>query len=700
MVFVSQLNGDRSRSTSRPAVLWSTNIERRRPVLDHLGAALLQRQGLRRRLGRRVRDPRSLTALDAKTGKIEWRFWTTPAPNETGGDTWPKGTDAYKHGGASIWNTPTVNRKPAGCSSRPRTRRHGSATNDRAKTSSPHRSSRWTPKPANTSATSRSPPRLWTRRAEPDRPHEGEMNGKEVEAVGERRRRLGLRRGSGKLQAGLPDPRGQVPQDPSQNTWPTQPEPTMEPFSPIEATPERWKRRRSGRLGPNRRKSWGASLHPAELGPERDQPGRELRGRWRQLAAVLVRPRKDMYFVCSQSGALGLVVPPHPQAYKEGENSSAPTRGRNRLRHDGLPDRLRHSTGKIKWQNELKANHAIPAGDDGRRPLFVARRRQPRRLRLGNRQRTLALADRCRRNTTVTPFEDEGEEKIAFYAAATRWRPRPTAKILVFSSRDGGRSQRPGSRRRSTEHAGEESAEEKEGGVKPATPKKAAARKWKARRRRIGRSGRCPERGSRQRSVRRKLLDLPRRDRHGGNGGPDLRTMPLAKEQAGAERGMPPPPLVTCFRRPPVLCERIGAEVRPPLPPWPVAPCRSSSFRRTLLCPARVRDTARFGRFDLLRRLPLSGRRFLRRCRLHRRLLFLRRIPHRVLGASSSLPAFGFFHRPLRRRPRNFPVDVARQRVAAGGRTRFSLRLRLRRGHRGLAPHRCQCEVLWPFSGA
>ena len=49
-----------------------------------------------------------LTALDAKTGKILWRWYTLPAPGDVGGDTWPAGTDHYLHGGATIWNTPAL----------------------------------------------------------------------------------------------------------------------------------------------------------------------------------------------------------------------------------------------------------------------------------------------------------------------------------------------------------------------------------------------------------------------------------------------------------------------------------------------------------------------------------------------------------------------------------------------------------------
>jgi alcohol dehydrogenase (cytochrome c) len=49
-----------------------------------------------------------LTALDAKTGKILWRWYTLPGPGEVGSDTWPAGADHAMRGGASIWNTPAL----------------------------------------------------------------------------------------------------------------------------------------------------------------------------------------------------------------------------------------------------------------------------------------------------------------------------------------------------------------------------------------------------------------------------------------------------------------------------------------------------------------------------------------------------------------------------------------------------------------
>jgi alcohol dehydrogenase (cytochrome c) len=47
-------------------------------------------------------------ALDAKTGKEVWRFYTVPGPDEFGGDTWPAGTDDYKRGGATVWQALTI----------------------------------------------------------------------------------------------------------------------------------------------------------------------------------------------------------------------------------------------------------------------------------------------------------------------------------------------------------------------------------------------------------------------------------------------------------------------------------------------------------------------------------------------------------------------------------------------------------------
>ncbi len=49
-----------------------------------------------------------VTAYDAETGKEAWRFYTVPGPGETGHETWPQDNEAWKHGGAPVWQTPAV----------------------------------------------------------------------------------------------------------------------------------------------------------------------------------------------------------------------------------------------------------------------------------------------------------------------------------------------------------------------------------------------------------------------------------------------------------------------------------------------------------------------------------------------------------------------------------------------------------------
>jgi glucose dehydrogenase len=51
-----------------------------------------------------------VTAYDALTGEIVWRFFTIPSPDEFGGDTWPshrgRFADPYLRGGGAVWMTP------------------------------------------------------------------------------------------------------------------------------------------------------------------------------------------------------------------------------------------------------------------------------------------------------------------------------------------------------------------------------------------------------------------------------------------------------------------------------------------------------------------------------------------------------------------------------------------------------------------
>ena len=52
-----------------------------------------------------------LEAMDASTGKSVWRFYTIPGPGQPGNETWPQGeSDAYLRGGGSVWSTPAYDK--------------------------------------------------------------------------------------------------------------------------------------------------------------------------------------------------------------------------------------------------------------------------------------------------------------------------------------------------------------------------------------------------------------------------------------------------------------------------------------------------------------------------------------------------------------------------------------------------------------
>src|ERR1700761_6747469 len=112
MVYVAQLNGAAvALDQATGKVEWSTNVVKPGEGFSITSAPLyydgkVYVGGSGGEYGVRGR----LTALNAETGKEEWRFYTTPSPAETGGNTWPN-NGSYKHGGASLWNTPTVNPK-------------------------------------------------------------------------------------------------------------------------------------------------------------------------------------------------------------------------------------------------------------------------------------------------------------------------------------------------------------------------------------------------------------------------------------------------------------------------------------------------------------------------------------------------------------------------------------------------------------
>src|ERR1700754_3620733 len=242
LVFVSQLNGVQvALDQETGKVVWSTPIVKPKSGYSITSAPLyydgkIYVGGSGGEYGVRGR----LTALDAKTGKFLWRFYTTPSPKETGGDTWPH-NGAYLHGGASLWNTPSVdpelnmiyfstsNASPWVGTVRPGENLFTSSIAALDATTGKYK---WHYQQVHHD--------IWDFDCpSPTVMMDGEMNGKMAHAIGEPCKTgwaYVVDRKTGKPI--YPIPEVKVPQDPLQKTSPTQPEPTMEPFSPTTLSKE------------------------------------------------------------------------------------------------------------------------------------------------------------------------------------------------------------------------------------------------------------------------------------------------------------------------------------------------------------------------------------------------------------------------------------------------------------------------------
>ena len=109
-VFVGQLDGKLlALDQHTGAVAWSVQAERweegftiTSAPLYYDGLVITGFAGAEYGIRGRVK------AYDAKNGSLKWTFYTIPGPREPGHDTWPKDSDVWQHGGASVWQTPAV----------------------------------------------------------------------------------------------------------------------------------------------------------------------------------------------------------------------------------------------------------------------------------------------------------------------------------------------------------------------------------------------------------------------------------------------------------------------------------------------------------------------------------------------------------------------------------------------------------------
>ncbi len=555
MVFVSQLNGAQvALDQETGKVKWSTNVVKPGQGFSITSAPLYYNGkvyvgGSGGEYGVRGR----LTALNAETGEEEWKFYTTPAPTETGGETWPN-NGSYKTGGASLWNTPTVN---------PKTGMLFFSTSNAAPWIGREREGEnlFTASIVGLDAETGEyhchyqevHHDLWDYDApSPTVLMTGEMNGEEVEAVGEPEKTgWAYVVDQENCKPVYPIPEVKVPQDPQEKTWPTQPEPTMEPFSPVEATPEAVEKTEEGVAGDN--------PVPKIVGSKTFTPMSSDPSSINLVANAAVGgdnwppssfdPEKDMYVVCSQSGALGLVTPPKlVHQKKPGETYiGSDTVVSSGFDTTGFVTAYDMSTGKIAWQNEIKGESCYSGAVTTAGGLTFVGKNNGELVAYNteNGEELWSFQTGAGANTTVTPFEDEGEEKIAIYAGGNSLAATAHGENFWVFSLTGTLEGEKGEEKEAegTTHAGEEAAEggkEAEGGEEePAEAEEEGGEEAAA--------GGAPNAEAGKEVFAEECSVCHGATGHGGNGGPDLTTMPKAKEQKGAEEqvtngggGMPP----------------------------------------------------------------------------------------------------------------------------------------------------------------
>ena len=109
-IFVGQLDGRLIALHQRTGdIVWETQAERWEEGFSITGAPLyydgLVITGF---AGAEFGIQGRVKAYDADDGSHVWTFFTVPNPGEVGHDTWPQDNEVWKHGGASVWQTPAV----------------------------------------------------------------------------------------------------------------------------------------------------------------------------------------------------------------------------------------------------------------------------------------------------------------------------------------------------------------------------------------------------------------------------------------------------------------------------------------------------------------------------------------------------------------------------------------------------------------
>jgi alcohol dehydrogenase (cytochrome c) len=305
-------------------------------------------------------------ALDAKTGKMIWKHYSIAGPGEPGGDSWPAGTDQYQHGGGTIWSSPSVDPKLGLLYYS--TGNAGSDWDGRERPGDNKWSSSILALDTKTGNFKWGYQQVHHDIWDYDSPGpvvliDSTVNGKTVHGLAQPSKTgyvYFLDRATGKPV--FPIPEKPVPQDPDiPGTSKTQPIPTMKPFNPTTLSP---KMVASVTASLKAAVPKGTTPPKVVASPQftpfkpvgaktiiASTPGPAGGDNWEPSS---YNPETHMYYVCSQSNSAAVAIPKKTVDYKTGENTTGiALAGIDGFNTPGFLTAYDMDTGKIAWQKSF-----------------------------------------------------------------------------------------------------------------------------------------------------------------------------------------------------------------------------------------------------------------------------------------------------------------------------------------------------------
>jgi len=496
-----------------------------------------------------------VTALDAETGKIKWRFWTTGDGHDPVADPTWEGESA-KLGGSGLWHAPAIDKKTNelifGTST------SGPDVNGSKRGGEDLYSDSIMAIDATTGEykwhfqivhhdlwdnTVDSPVVLFT----------AHIHGKEIPAAGITPKTpyvYAVNRETGKpIWPGKEEP---VPQSPENKSWPTQWIPSYKPLVPMVITNKEYKEAVEGIRASEAIPNAKTIKIPR---PKNNDPADVFfnPGSTKKAAIVIgppvggtgwapmsYSPENELLYACGQKGIGWSAASPEDGKFIPGEESLGGMLGAISFNQEGYLEAVDQNTGEPVWTYHTKNAEGKPescysgsvttAGglvfvgkNDGE---FVA-------LDSKTGEELWHFQTGAGANAPATVFESEGEEKIAIVAGGNALAGSPHGANLWVFSLKGEVEELPGVEKagEGIKHAGEASKKEEEeegrGGAAAAGEAEEGGEEAAA--------GGAPNAEAGEEVFAENCSVCHGATGHGGNGGPDLTTMPKAKEQAGAE---------------------------------------------------------------------------------------------------------------------------------------------------------------------